>query len=133
MSAPMKGVKVMYAGVGYYKKVFKGMFAGDNGLLKRYLALASAKVDELTFGRIKRYGFNDLTEFQKESVRTAVCYQAEWYAANGVEGGGAVSVYRALDVSVTYGRGSRRRAEAERFSDVGLMVLEQCGLASRAI
>jgi len=123
----------MYVDIKHYRKVFKGTFSGRVADLRRMLRAASAKVDELTFGRIARIGFDGLTPFQQECVKEAVCHQADYYARNGVENGGAIRSYRALDVSVWYDRLGNSRAEAEGFSQMGFVWLERSGLTARSV
>ena len=123
----------MYVDVKYYRKVFKGTFGGKVAELRRLLRVASVKVDELTFGRIGRAGFDGLTQFQQECIREAVCHQADYYARNGIENGGAIRSYRALDVSVWYDRLGNSRAEAEGFSQMGFVWLERSGLMARGV
>jgi len=121
----------MYVDVRFYRKVFRGSFCGKNVELMRLLELASVKANELTFGRIGRFGFEGLTEFQQECVRQAVCFQADYYAKNGIENGEAIRSYRALDVSVWYDRGGQSYAKSEGFSEMGYMFLERSGLCAR--
>jgi len=122
---------MVYVDVKYYRKVFKGSFSGKDVELRRLLELASVKVDELTFGRIARVGLERFTVFQQGCVKAAVCHQADYYALNGVENGGAIRSYRALDVSVWYDRPGNSRAERAGFSEMGYIYLERSGLAAR--
>ena len=120
-----------YVDIRYYRKKFRGKFVGSSFELRRLLELASAKVDELTFGRVARFGIEGLSAFQRECVMTAVCHQADYYARNGIESDGAIRSYRALDVSVWYDRKGRRSAEAHGFSEAGWIYLERSGLSAR--
>ena len=50
--------------------------------LPKYLRDASRQIDSLTFNRIIHYGFDNLTEFQKDIIQTVVCEQANFLEEN---------------------------------------------------
>ena len=52
-----------YVNSDYYLNTFKGNTIPQDDL-DNYLTLASEKVDELTFNRIVKIGFDNLTDFQ---------------------------------------------------------------------
>lgn len=49
------------------------------------LELASSKVDELTFNRIRSIGYDNLSEFQKDCISRATVLQAEYYDNYGTD------------------------------------------------
>lgn len=65
-----------YVDYEYYKNTFKGEL--DETTVTKLLDESSDQVDRLTYGRIRRNGFNNLTEYQQEQIKKAVCYQAEF-------------------------------------------------------
>ena len=46
------------------------------------LRQASRHIDSLTYNRIRKYGFDNLTEFQKEIICEVVCRQADFEYEN---------------------------------------------------
>lgn len=97
------------------------------------LAAASVDVDSLTFNRITACGFDNLTDFQKEVVRTAVCRQAHFRVQNEELFGGSIASYSLNGASVTLDK-SRLIAQggAVTESDV-FSVLSQSGLCCRRL
>ncbi len=91
---------------------------------ERTLALAEAKIDELTFDRIKERGYEELTDFQKELVRLACLLQCQ-YIEEGCEG---ISKIEVEDFSVTLKEGGECGTSPEVIS-----LLKQTGLMCRAI
>lgn len=88
-----------YVDSEYYLNTFKGATIPADDLNK-YLLIASEKVNELTFNRIVKIGFNNLTDFQKEKVQRAVCLHADYMYQGGTEMG-QISSYSVLDINVT--------------------------------
>lgn len=87
---------MIYADANYYSNVY----GGKNNLsdFKR----ASREVDNLTFNRIVAKGFENLTDFQKEIIKDAVCRIADFeYENDGIAAG--ISGYSINGVSVTFG------------------------------
>lgn len=66
-----------YVDVDYYKEAFKGTSIPDD-VLEQRLTLASHDIDSLTYNRIVKKDFDNLTTFQKKIVQTAVCLHAEF-------------------------------------------------------
>jgi hypothetical protein len=72
-----KGVSYLaYVDYEYYKNTFGDSL--DESTAKKLLEEASDDVDKLTYGRIRRKGFDNLTEFQQERIKKAVCHQVEF-------------------------------------------------------
>ncbi len=70
----------MYADYEYYSGVFGGKAISESNAAA--LENASDTVDILTYGRIRAAGFESLTEFQRSTVKRAVCKLAEWQTEN---------------------------------------------------
>lgn len=120
----------MYADENYFLNEFKGDIS-EGADLSRLLKSAEAKVDELTFNRIRAIGFENLSEFQKRCIIDAVCHIAEYYDKNG-EDESSVQSYTILGVSVT---SAQLSTEASRLhiSPVAASLLKQSGLMARGL
>lgn len=112
----------------YYKSSFNGTTIPESELDK-YLRIASEKIDTLTFNRIVYLGFDNLTEFQKNHIKDAICYQAEYSYENGVEPSNLKS-YSVLDISVTL---DDKKTVSGKYgaSEVAYDLLEKTGLMCR--
>lgn len=69
-------VHSVYADKEYYEKTYLGTIILQN--IEKYLRDASDDIDGLCFGRIKGKGFENLSEFQQDRIKKAVCLQAEY-------------------------------------------------------
>lgn len=88
-----------YVDIDYYLNTFKGNTIPENDLDKSLLK-ASEKIDELTFNRIVKIGFDNLTDFQKEKIQRAICLHADYIYENGTEMG-QISSFSVLDINVS--------------------------------
>ena len=88
-----------YVNSEYYLNEFKGTIVPADELDK-YLTLASEKIDELTFNRIVKIGFDKLTDFQKGKIQRAICLHADYICENGTEMG-QISSFAVLDINVS--------------------------------
>lgn len=70
-----------YADSRYYFDVYKGTKL-DQESADKYLKQASRDIDVLTYNRIVKKGFDNLTEFQKEIIQEVCCEQASFLYAN---------------------------------------------------
>ena len=119
-----------YADSKYYYNVFNGNLIGNN--INKYLREASEKIDEVTFNRIVGIGFDNLTDFQKEKVKLAVCYQAEYIFEKGydAENEDDISNYTVLDISVTKSESAEKTmAEKKKLSSLAYDQIKKTGLA----
>lgn len=92
----------MYADSAYYINIYGGtVIPGD--LIEKHLKLASRHIDSLTYNRIVGRGFSDLTEFQQEVIREAVCQQAEFEYENADEINTILTSYSINGVSAQFG------------------------------
>lgn len=121
----------LYANEEYYTDTFEGTLIQEDDIVK-YLKLAQEKIDDITFNRIVGIGFNNLTDFQKECVQKAVCYQAEYYYENGVNSLN-VSSYSVLDISVNVDKSHETEAQKQDMNEFALMNIKKSGLASRGM
>lgn len=69
-----------YADQKYYLEVYGG--TALDAELDRWLLQASRHIDSLTYNRIVGQGFDNLTEFQQETIRDVCCRQADFEYQN---------------------------------------------------
>lgn len=93
------------------------------------LELASEKVDDLTFNRIRGIGFDNLTTFQKEKIQKATLLQAQYYSDYGTESGG-LSGFNVSGLSMSFSAGA---SVPDGVSQAAYMLLKQTGLMGRII
>lgn len=97
----------------------------------KYLDLASYDIDNLTFNRIKKIGFENLTDFQKLTIKTAVVLQADFRFENEDWLNSALSQYSINGVSVNYGDSKSVSVVNNVFiPNTTLAILKQTGLCS---
>lgn len=72
----------MYADETYYKDTFKGSIISDDELANK-LEMASDQINSLTYNRIVGVGFDNLTPFQQDKVKKAVCLHADFVEKYG--------------------------------------------------
>lgn len=99
------------------------------------MKLAQEKIDSITFNRIVAIGFDNLTEFQKEKIKEAICYQAEYIFENGYnnENNRDISSYSVLDISVSKDNSDSNKTLAERnnMSEMAYDYINKTGLDSK--
>lgn len=122
-----------YATSEYYLTSCKGNTL-PNDDIDKYLQEATEKIDSITFNRIVGIGFDNLTEFQKEKVQKAVCYQAEYIFKNGYndENKQDIASYSVLDISVNANTDKKKtQAEKECMSEKAYDLISKTGLTTR--
>lgn len=105
----------LYVNEEYYSNEFNGNKLPDEEI-EKYLKLAQEKIDSITYNRIVAVGFDNLTEFQKEKIKEAICYQAEYIYTNGYnsEDNRDIASYSVLDISVSKDNSSGNKTIAQR-------------------
>lgn len=101
--------------------------------LDEALERASGQVDMLCFGRIRRRGFDRLTEFQQASVIEAVCRHADFLAAYGDALESPLSSYGINGVSMAFDNSRIVRQGGVTVSSEVYGLLLQTGLAHRGV
>lgn len=122
-----------YATSEYYVNDFKGVKIPSDEI-DRYLQDATEKIDSITCNRIVARGFDNLTEFQKEKVQKAVCYQAEYIFENGYndENKQDIASYSVLDISVNANTDKKKtQAEKKCMSERAYDLISKTGLNTR--
>ena len=124
----------LYVNKEYYLNDFKGNILSDDEV-EKYLKLAQEKIDSITFNRIVKIGFDKLTEFQKEKIKEAICYQAEYIFENGYnnENNRDIASYSVLDISVSKDNSSSNKtiAQKENMSETAYDYVHKTGLDSK--
>lgn len=124
----------LYVNKKYYSDEFMGVKL-SNDEIEKYLKLAQEKIDSITFNRIVAIGFDNLTEFQKEKIKEAICYQAEYIFENGYnnENNRDISSYSVLDISVSKDNSGSNKTLAERnnMSEIAYDYISKTGLDSK--
>ncbi|WP_313758471.1 hypothetical protein [Tissierella sp.] len=91
-----------YVDYNYYKDTYKGTL--DEDTATKLLEESSDQVDRLTYGRIRRKGFANLTEYQQEMIKKAVCYQADFISNYGEYLNMPIDGYSAGGISLSFSR-----------------------------
>lgn len=124
----------LYVDKKYYSDEFKGNKVPINEI-EKYLKLAQEKIDSITFNKIVAIGFNNLTKFQQEKIKDAICYQAEYVYVNGYnnEDNRDVSSYSVLDISVSVDNSNSNKtiAQGKNMSEMAYDYVHKTGLDSK--
>lgn len=91
-----------YVDYEYYRDVFKGNL--DETTVSKLLDETSDQVDRLTYGRIRKKGFDNLTEYQQEMIKKAVCHQAEFINNYGEYLSSPLDGFSIGDVNLTFSK-----------------------------
>lgn len=119
-----------YVDYEYYRDEFKGKL--DEELVMSLLEEASDHADKMTYGRIRKYGFDNLTDFQKDRVKKAICYQAEFINKYDEFLNMPISGYSAGDISLSFGEENKGPGGIVADKKT-LDYLSQTGLTSRRL
>jgi len=118
-----------YADIDYYLSEFIGeKKISDANDLNEKLILASQKIDEITYNRIVGKGFENLTKFQQQKIKDAVCYQANYISENGIENEDITS-YSVLDINISIGK-KENIAASLNVSEIAYNYIKQTGLSN---
>ena len=90
-----------YCTYEFYRDTYGGV-AISEGEWKRAEIKARALIDRITFGRLKRVGFNSTDEYP-EDIKLAVCAAAEYSLQAERNGGRTIASETTSKHSVTYG------------------------------
>ncbi|WP_343274612.1 hypothetical protein [Ligaoa zhengdingensis] len=94
----------MYASAADYRSIFPDGGIPDSKLISE-LQAAECDIDSLTYGRIVRAGFDNLSAFRQKIIKRAVCEQARFRYDNAEMLDGFLSAYSINGVSVSFDRG----------------------------
>lgn len=121
---------IAYADYEYYRDTYKGTL--EENVAIKLLEEASDQVDRLTYGRIRARGFNNLTEYQQEMVKKAVCYQVDFINSYGDYLSTPLSGYSVGDVSLSFSQ-ENQGAGGIMADKKTLNYLSQTGLTVRRL
>lgn len=111
-------------------KMMNGTFLDEENA-EKYLDLASYDVDNITFNRIKKIGFENLTDFQKLTIKKSVMLQADFRFENEDLLGAVVSKYTINGVSVDYSNLKSIKIVNDTYIPMSVLsILKQTGLCS---
>lgn len=119
-----------YVDYEYYSNVFKGSL--DEDTATKLLEEASDQVDRLTYGRIRKKGFENLTEYQQGLIKKAVCYQTDFINSYGEYLNMPLSGFSAGDISLSFNK-DNQGAGGIVADKKTLDYLAQTGLSSRRL
>lgn len=95
--------------------------------------LASDAIDALCFGRIRKIGFSNLTEFQQEKVKKAVCLHVSFLSTYGDLLNSPLSSYGINDVSMSFDAAKVVTQGGVTTNQAVMQQMRQSGLATRLI
>lgn len=119
-----------YVDYQYYKGTYKGTL--DEETASKLLEEASDEVDKLTYGRIRRKGFDNLTEYQQGLIKKAICYQADFINQYGAYLNMPIDGYSAGGISLSFSK-DNQGAGGVIADKKTLDYLKQTGLTSRRL
>lgn len=121
-----------YATPQDYEEYGSGLIPADE--LEQALSRASDQIDALTYYRIKARGFDNLTPFQQENVKKAVCRQADFWHRYSDLLSAPMTGFGAGSISWSFGEsGFVQGAGGVKTSDEVMGLLLPTGLANRGL
>lgn len=105
----------------------------DADYAAKMLEQASDEVDALCYGRIRKIGFENLTEFQQKKVKKAVCYHAAFLSAYGETLSSPLASYGINGVSMSFSTDRTVTQGGVTTVNTVMTQLRQSGLAARLI
>lgn len=108
-------------------------YSPDANCTEEMLEQASDEVDALCYGRIRKIGFENLTEFQKEKVKKAVCYHAAFLRTYGELVSSPFSNYGINGVNMSFSADRTITQGGVTTINTVMTQLRQSGLAVRLI
>lgn len=118
-----------YVDATYYKDTFGGTIIPDASLINK-LERASDQVDSLTYNRIIGKSFDNLTEFQKDKVKKAICIHAEFMEQYGEYVDMPLNGFSAGSTSVSF---NANNINGIATTQEVINYLKQTGLTSRRL
>lgn len=118
------------------KEQFYNMFPKSDipeSEIQNNLKAASVDIDSLTFNRISKCGFDNLTEFQKEKVSRGVCRHTQFRFDNAELTDSVISSYSLNGASVTIDTGKIVNYNGVITSAYVYSELSQSGLCCRRL
>jgi hypothetical protein len=104
---------------------------GEQSEIEKQLSEASLQIDKACYGRVKGLGFENLTEWQQEMVKRAVCSQVDFIVEYGDFIDSPIAGYSAGSTSVSFKAGSLQNGIV--VSNKAKICLTNAGLISRRL
>lgn len=105
----------------------------NDDVMPAKLEQASDEVDALCYGRIRKAGFENLTPFQQEKIKKAVCHHAAFLYAYGEELASPLASYGINGVSMSFSTDRVFTQGGVTTNNAVMTQLRQSGLATRLI
>lgn len=118
-----------YVDSKYYKDMFRGKLISKEDIDEK-LERATDQINTLTYNRIVSIEFNNLTEFQKDKIKKAICIHAEFIEQYGSYIDTPLSGFSAGSVSVSF---NAKRINGVTTTQEVLNYLKQTGLTCRRV
>lgn len=118
-----------YVDKTYYNNSFGGVILPEEHIENK-LKRASDQIDTLTYNRIVGIGFDNLTEFQKDKVKKAVCIHAEFIEQYGSYIDMPLSGFSAGSISISF---NAEKVNGITTTQEVLNYLKQTGLTCRRL
>lgn len=118
------------------KQDYAAHFSGEEGdmvHLELRLQQASDDIDALCYGRIRKAGFHNLTSFQQEKIKKAVCLHAAFLSSYGEVLFSPLSSYGINGVSMSFDTSRIVTQGGVTTTNAVMAQLRQTGLATRLI
>lgn len=112
-----------------YYKAYSSIIA-DN--IENKLEKASDQIDSMTFNRIVGTGFSNLTEFQQNIIKKAICLHADFIEQYGEYFNSPLSAFSAGSISVTLNNNAVKNINGITTSNEVYSLLKQTGLTCRS-
>lgn len=112
----------------YYSKVFEGEIL--QGSINKKLERASEQIDTLTYNRIVSKGFDNLTEFQQDKIKKAICIHAEFIEQYGSYIDMPLNSFSAGSISVSF---NAEKVNGITTTQEVINLLKQTGLTCRRL
>lgn len=120
--------------MSYVDEVYYSAFSGlITDKLDSKLEKATDQINSLTYNRIIGIGFDNLTEFQKDKVKKAVCLQADFIEQYGAYINMPISGYSAGDITLNLDGNVVKRINGVVTSSEAFGYLSQTGLTCRRL
>lgn len=119
----------MYATAADYEQYGDGLISAEQ--LEKALDRSSDQVDTLTYNRIRKIGFDQLTPFQQLNIKKSVCQQADFVFKYGDFLSIPISGYSAGSTSMSFKAATG--AGGVHTSDEVINLLMSTGLTHRGI
>lgn len=122
-----------YADKSYYKEKYHGTVLPEDDTIDVKLDRASDQMDTLSYNRIVGRGFDNLTAYQQDQIRKAVCAHADFVEEYGAYFSSPLSGFSAGSLSVSFDAGAVVARNGVKTSCEAYGYLQKSGLATRRL